>query len=754
MTLKLPNLDDRRWSDLVEESRALIPVYGREWTDHNVHDPGITVIELLAYVAEMDLFQLNQIPDTHKRKFLALIGLRPEPPRAAHVVMKFGLDAAMPSLELPAGLAFTTPAGEPIRFELQEAISVVAGDIGALQFWDGKAFQDLTHAWRRGEPINAFGPNPQSGAAFYVGFSAALPAGKPARLHFRFSGEKSSQRERERIEKEMAERTQDCQPPIDQNPCVPAVARPAAPAVTPVPSPPLELVHPSVRTVWEFWADSGAQGQWEALRPVEDQLLDGTRSFTLDGKVSFQLPSAMIGQVFGSVPRKLFYLRNRILSGAYDAAPSITGAVFNAAPAIQATPLTSSLRIAPGAQIQGKVPNPGDTVRLTLQLDTAGRVNRLNFAGGSAGDPKFLVLAYRAPTSDEGLLQMEAAFLGRTSGLPFDSFLLPNLPVLTSEFDLFSLSASGWQRWQWRDDLESSSSRDTDVVLDPTTGKITFGDGKNGLLPDAGSLLFVQTNSSVVKAGNVAANAVSLLEDSPHNRALLGANWAGVSGHLKTINNPFAAEGGASAETLDQTSLRAFRHVHAPTRAVTLSDYQQFALNTPGVRMARAMAVSDFHDHFPCFQAPGIVTVVVVPFLPVGAPTPSRASRRAIAAYLNRRRIIGTRIRVIAPEYVEVSLRAQVKAQKGADRTVVRTRIVRRLEQFLDPLKGGEDGTGWAFGRHVYAPDLLAAIAEVPGVDHVQGFAFTSGGCTPPCDKICVPPTGLVEAGTLSVEVV
>ena len=74
--LPLPNLDDRRWSDLVQEGRGLIPVYAPEWTDHNAHDPGITLIELLAWVAEMDVYRLNRIPDRHKLKFLALVGIR------------------------------------------------------------------------------------------------------------------------------------------------------------------------------------------------------------------------------------------------------------------------------------------------------------------------------------------------------------------------------------------------------------------------------------------------------------------------------------------------------------------------------------------------------------------------------------------------------------------------------------------------------------------------------------------------------
>ena len=82
MAVPLPNLDDRRWADLVEEGRALIPLYAPGWTDHNIHDPGIMLMELLAWVAEMDIYWLNRIPDRHKRRFLALAGIQPQPPPA------------------------------------------------------------------------------------------------------------------------------------------------------------------------------------------------------------------------------------------------------------------------------------------------------------------------------------------------------------------------------------------------------------------------------------------------------------------------------------------------------------------------------------------------------------------------------------------------------------------------------------------------------------------------------------------------
>ena len=74
--LPTPNLDDRRFQDIVDEARRLIPRYCPEWTDHNLSDPGITLIELFAWMMDMLLYRLNRVPDKNFVTFLDLIGVR------------------------------------------------------------------------------------------------------------------------------------------------------------------------------------------------------------------------------------------------------------------------------------------------------------------------------------------------------------------------------------------------------------------------------------------------------------------------------------------------------------------------------------------------------------------------------------------------------------------------------------------------------------------------------------------------------
>src|SRR5690348_693935 len=74
MPIPLPSLDDRSFADLTGEARALIPALLPEWTDHNPSDPGVALVELFAWLTEMLLYQVDQVPDTHVEKFLALLG--------------------------------------------------------------------------------------------------------------------------------------------------------------------------------------------------------------------------------------------------------------------------------------------------------------------------------------------------------------------------------------------------------------------------------------------------------------------------------------------------------------------------------------------------------------------------------------------------------------------------------------------------------------------------------------------------------
>ena len=89
-----PNLDDRRFQELVDDAKRLVQQRCPEWTDHNVSDPGVTLIETFACMTDQLLYRLNRVPDRNYVKFLELIGVRLFPPTAARGRVTFWLSGA------------------------------------------------------------------------------------------------------------------------------------------------------------------------------------------------------------------------------------------------------------------------------------------------------------------------------------------------------------------------------------------------------------------------------------------------------------------------------------------------------------------------------------------------------------------------------------------------------------------------------------------------------------------------------------
>lgn len=123
MALPIPNLDNRTFEQLLEEARKSIPNYAPEWTNHNPADPGITLVELFAWLAEIAGYRINLVTEEHRLKYLKLLGIRPRGALPAIVDLSFEAER---EIHLEKGRGFLAEkAGESIDFELLEDISVV-----------------------------------------------------------------------------------------------------------------------------------------------------------------------------------------------------------------------------------------------------------------------------------------------------------------------------------------------------------------------------------------------------------------------------------------------------------------------------------------------------------------------------------------------------------------------------------------------------------------------------------------------------
>jgi predicted phage baseplate assembly protein len=737
MFVPLPNLDDRRWTDLVDEARSLIPVYAPAWTDYNESDPGITIMEMLAWIAESDIYRANRVPDAHTLAFLALIGVAPWPPAPAFAPVQFTLKSAAAPLLLPATteLDATMLDGKPGKLRLRNQLSVLPATIAAIQIQSAGKFRDTTGDWMHGKPIAIFGSNPQPGDSLYLGFDGTFAAGDILNLYLGFQGDSASGAARRKILEDLQSREQACVP---WQTCG-AQTVPATPAALPVLPP-----HHSATTVWEVQTQPGV---WQPLIANDD-----TRSATLSGPVSLTIapPPAVLRT--GAVAQPLRYIRCRLASGSLDAAPVALRIMENTGEADQTSPLWEQWSIAPGVVAIGAPALPGQPSWLRFTFNAGGSVASLEFSSSAVEAIRLVVLAYKPATAAQpGSITVEAMRVAAGTGAPNQLYSLTGPELSAHALEVYTIESGGAKAWSAVGSFVASGPADLHYVTDAGAAEILFGDGQNGRVPPASSVVVAAARITNGAAGNAAANAVNALDAGPHNAALFDV--AAASAKLQSVGNPDAAAGGADPETIEHAEGRAALLVDKPERAVTLGDCEELALETPGTVLARAAAIANYCPGMQCYSAPGFITLVIVPFLPVGRPVPSAGLMSAVSAYLNRRRVIGTRIEVTGPEYLEVAVNASVKAATGQNKTTVGAAVTAALQSFLDPLGGGPDGTGWPLGRGVYISEILETIAKVPGVDHVVSLQLTAAGCGAQCGDICLDPLALAVSGSHGIQV-
>ncbi len=122
-----PKLDDRSYQDIVDEAVSLIPRYAPEWTNHNPSDPGVTLLELAAWMTDLLIFRLNQVPEKNYVAFLNLLGIKLRAPRAAKALLQFKLVDGSHKQRVPRGSQVSTPqAGDDstVTFETDKDLVV------------------------------------------------------------------------------------------------------------------------------------------------------------------------------------------------------------------------------------------------------------------------------------------------------------------------------------------------------------------------------------------------------------------------------------------------------------------------------------------------------------------------------------------------------------------------------------------------------------------------------------------------------
>ncbi|TQF06769.1 putative baseplate assembly protein [Kitasatospora acidiphila] len=635
MALPSPNLDDRRFQQLVDEAKRYVQQRAPEWTDHNVSDPGVTLIETFAYLVDQLLYRLNRVPEKNYSAFLDLLGIRLFPPAAATAEVDFWLSAPQPeTVQLRAGTEVSTvrtETEEAVVFSTVDDLAIVPSSLERLVTASVSGEQnDRTARLADGLDVPCFQARPEVGDAMLF----ALPAVVPrciliVRLDSRVEGVGVDPR----------------QPPL----------------------------------AWEVW--DGAR--WTACEIGPDT----TGGLNRPGEVVVFVPAGHTASVIAG--RRAGWLRCR------------------------------TTEPKPGQPFYSESP----TIR-RAEVFTV---------GGTA------TVAHAHTVTD--------APLGTSEGVAGQRFRLARPPVLLDGGPpVVEVSAGeGWERWTAVEHFGESSPTDRHVVIDATTGEFMFPpavrepDGSLrafGAVPAKGAQLRVpHYRTGGGTAGNVARSTISVLRSSVP--------------YVARVDNREAARGGVDGETVENAKLRAPHLLRLQERAVTAGDFELIA-GQAAPAAARIKCVPAVAGEA------GAVRVLVVPDavadegdrLRFEQLIPAEQMLAAIAQALDERRLIGTRLVVQPPNYQGVTVVARLTT-RGPDAERVREAALEALFRYLNPLRGGADGTGWPFGRAVQYGEMFGVLQRVPGVGVVEELRLfpadpITGRRGAPAERVDVEPDALV----------
>ncbi|MFE9706718.1 putative baseplate assembly protein [Streptomyces sp. NPDC005930] len=180
MPLPSPNLDDRRFQQFVDDAKRYIQQRAPEWTDHNVSDPGVTLVETVAHMADQIVYRLNRVPEKNHLAFLDLVGITLFPPSAARTDVTFWLSAPQEdAILVPVGTevaTLRTERDEAVVFSTVGDLTVVPCELGRLVVQhSGEAVTDRTTDLAEGKDLMCFAEAPAPGDCMLIGLTNAVP---------------------------------------------------------------------------------------------------------------------------------------------------------------------------------------------------------------------------------------------------------------------------------------------------------------------------------------------------------------------------------------------------------------------------------------------------------------------------------------------------------------------------------------------------------------------------------------------------
>jgi hypothetical protein len=675
MSSLAPNLFDKRFQDLLQIGRALLPSLAPDWTDHNAHDPGITLMELLAWVAEAQLYSLGHMRRDERAAYAAMLGILPGGTKGAHGLIwpdrsdpRSPLTTYSMTMVLSKDTVIKLAGADSPTFRPSNTLLWVPGRITALltRLGDGQTI-DHTSANGRGVAWLPFGERAGRRDVLAISFKCRDEAGL-------FGVDRQNAKGAHWAIGVLAA------PPLSGGTAAPGEPGPHFQSRLKA-----TLIVDNERVALRIASDTtqGLLSTGAILLDLDDVATSPRDEFTIE----LSAPGGF------ARPPRLLRIEPNVIPIEQGQAISREAHQANGEPDLNITLKESGLQF-----VAGQHP-------ITLEVDEpSGSATWYLF--GIRSDLAHELNSGRVPASLHKQFQEHDIILAPTAVI--HTLLAGNKWTIVDADQTYlivreSQMLNVYKTWSLCDRLSEHGSDENVYEVDARTGQITFGNGVNGRIPPAGSQVFVTYTVSDGEQGNVA-----------RNRKWKVAGIEGVSG----INLDPITGGASPSGWIEERheARRRFRDDHA---LVTAEDIAAAALALPLLEVARAWVVP------PNANGPqtGVLTLVALRSRqnnaePEQIPETARwleAIRRSLSA----RMPLGIRLAVVAPRYTDFSTQVVLEAHPRLDPKAIEDTVIKELGKRFTLDGRAEGATPRQPGVPVTKRDLAAWLRAIAGVKRV-----------------------------------
>jgi hypothetical protein len=347
--------------------------------------------------------------------------------------------------------------------------------------------------------------------------------------------------------------------------------------------------------------------------------------------------------------------------------------------------------------------------------------------GGSNGNPNQIFNTVRSPILPGQQLEVqEQQILSSEEQQEIKN--LEGTDAITIVRDAKGEVETLWVRWHEVADFYQSGTRDRHYTINRLTGEIQFGDGQYGLIPPQGrnNIRMARYKTDGGAKGNKFTDTINQLKTTIP--------------YIDRVRNLEAAGGGSDREPIDRVKERGQKFIRHRNRAVTIQDFEDLAYEA-SADIARVKAIAPNYN--PLTEEwwldskitqkerddrvtqlkeinAGLVKLFIVPRTDFPQPIPSMALIECVENYIRDRASPTINLWVGSPQWLQVSVRAEVVPTSLKFADLVKDSVIQRLQTFLHPITGGVSGQGWEFGREPQESDFYALIEAIDRVDYVR----------------------------------